>query len=1169
MNKLFILLILFFSLMTSIKAIDFTEEEKEYLAKKPYLTTMSLARFHPFAFTKEGQHLGYSNDLLRLFSTILNKELRYVTKPWKEQLEMLKEGSLDFIPYLAMNDERAEYMDFTDFEYFSYLNGLTVSKNSKINSIEDLKGKKIAVVNKYWYHDHLKKNFPDIKLLLTNSTEESVEAVAHNKADAAIDNITSMNYYIQDSWLRNLEITSIADLNLPIKSRLYMSVKKGNKLLKSILEKTYNSIPEETIINLKKQWFIGIYVPKKTIKFTPEEQEYLLKKKTLTVSNLESLPPFNFYENGQPLGYTIDYMSLMSKYMQLDIEFISNKPFKEYLGMLKNGTLDLIPHLAVNAERKKFFDYTDFNHIEYTTGFVIKKDDNVKSIVDLKDKIIAVTNKSFLHTKLKNQFPEQAFYLTSSTKEALDAVSSNKADVAIGSLPALNYFIQKNWISNVKTVKIKDIEIPTSTQLPMGVKKGNNLLKSILEKVNKAIPLNEISKLKQTWMNVDFKKDKKANDLSNDELAYLKKKEKILMCVLPNWLPFEQIDENGKHKGIGADIMKIVSKYIKKPIILVPTKEWSQSLQNIRDRKCDILPVAMNIPSRRDAMNFTKPYTAEPFVIATKADEFFIKDSMEIKDRKIGIVKSYAFIEVLKQKNPDIQIVNVKNAKDGLERVQSGELYGYIDIMAAVGYTIQEYGMLDLKIAGKLEFDIELSVASRNDEPLLNSIMQKALNDISQEQIRTIVGRWISIKVQQAFDYTKLFYVIAFFSSILFLFIYKNRVMSNLNRKLALANKEIKEEQQKSEELALYQQSLLSLFDKGDAVLCKWENNTSYNVDYVSSSILTLTGYLKEDFISGKISYFDCIHPDDINIVHEKIKESMSSKMDYYKHEPYRLITKEGEEKWIIDYKVTQKDLNGNITHCLGYLADITEHLRHQETLAEKLKMASLGEMIGNISHQWRQPLSIISTAATGTMLHKEIDILTDERLSENMHAINENAQYLSKTIDDFKNFIKGDRKPTTFNLTENIHSFINVIQTSISTYQIQLIENYQEDITIKGYPNDMIQALINIFNNAKDALLELPEEERYFFITTVKHEDNIMITLKDNAGGIDESIINKVFEPYITTKHKSQGTGLGLNITYNFIVIGMNGKITVENTQFTYNNKEYTGAEFKIYFSV
>jgi PAS domain S-box-containing protein len=364
------------------------------------------------------------------------------------------------------------------------------------------------------------------------------------------------------------------------------------------------------------------------------------------------------------------------------------------------------------------------------------------------------------------------------------------------------------------------------------------------------------------------------------------------------------------------------------------------------------------------------------------------------------------------------------------------------------------------------------------------------------------------------------------------------------------------------------QATLLSLFDKGDSVLFKWKNNSEWNVEYVSTSIKQLLGYKKEDVLINNIEYSKYIHKDDIKRVREEVANAISNDLIYFKHEPYRIIHKNGDIKWILDYTVMQKDSSNNITHFIGYVTDITEQQKQQDIIFQQSKLASMGEMIGNIAHQWRQPLSIISSIATASKIERELEILTDENFFKHMEIINTNAQYLSETIDNFRQFIKADRQLDDFNLTNTIKSFLNVVDSSIVKSNTQVILDLDDNIIMNNYQNDMIQAFINIINNSIDALEVVNQEERYFFIKTRNENNKITIKLKDNAGGIPDDLINKVFEPYTTTKYQSLGTGLGLNITYNFIVEGMKGKITVDNTSFIYKDKKYRGCEFTVVFS-
>ena len=261
-------------------------------------------------------------------------------------------------------------------------------------------------------------------------------------------------------------------------------------------------------------------------------------------------------------------------------------------------------------------------------------------------------------------------------------------------------------------------------------------------------------------------------------------------------------------------------------------------------------------------------------------------------------------------------------------------------------------------------------------------------------------------------------------------------------------------------------------------------------------------------------------------------------------------------------YNHKLNDLNISLEHRIK--KEISASQEKDNLIYQQSKMASMGEMIGNIAHQWRQPLGVISVGATGLKMQQEYGLLNDKFLITTCDSINENAQYLSKTIDDFKNFIKNDRDKVEFNLKENIESFLTLVTPSIKNHQINIHLDLDDTLVLNSYPNELTQCFMNLFNNAKDALLN-NKEEKYLFITAKRFDKKLCIIFKDNAGGVDEKIKDKIFEPYFTTKHKSQGTGLGLSMTYKIIVEGMNGSIEIKNTEYSFNSKNYKGAEFRI----
>jgi two-component system, sensor histidine kinase and response regulator len=274
-----------------------------------------------------------------------------------------------------------------------------------------------------------------------------------------------------------------------------------------------------------------------------------------------------------------------------------------------------------------------------------------------------------------------------------------------------------------------------------------------------------------------------------------------------------------------------------------------------------------------------------------------------------------------------------------------------------------------------------------------------------------------------------------------------------------------------------------------------------------------------------------------------------------------------GFELGAVDYLTKPIDENQFINRISLYtklIKTIDDNRHKDDVLHEQSKMASMGEMIGNIAHQWRQPLSVISTAATGIQLQKEYGNLTDDNLDDMLTKINDSSQYLSTTIDDFRDLVKGDTKKIDFNISQYLDKAFKIEESMLKNNSIQLITDIDDTIVIKNYANLFIQIIVNIINNSKDALKTVDDKNRYIFIEVKKVGKNAVIKIKDNAGGIDENILPKIFEAYFTTKHQSQGTGLGLYMTYNMLH-NMNGTISAENSYFNYNNIDYKGVEFTI----
>jgi signal transduction histidine kinase len=256
--------------------------------------------------------------------------------------------------------------------------------------------------------------------------------------------------------------------------------------------------------------------------------------------------------------------------------------------------------------------------------------------------------------------------------------------------------------------------------------------------------------------------------------------------------------------------------------------------------------------------------------------------------------------------------------------------------------------------------------------------------------------------------------------------------------------------------------------------------------------------------------------------------------------------------------------VNIGLDNFIKKIAELYSDILEQDAImTEHSKMAAMGEMVESIAHQWRQPLSIITTSASAIKMQKEFNLLDDEKFENLCNKILSSTNHLSTTIDDFRNFYRKDKVKIEFNLKDTFKHSFDLISSKFMNIDISVIKDIQ-DVTVRGFSNELTQVFINILNNARDEL-ESIEGEKIIFIKIYKDNNNAIIEIKDNAKGIPTEILPKIFDSHFTTKGEEYGTGIGLYMSKKIVTSSFGGEITAKNIEYEYNNKNYSGAQFTI----
>jgi len=356
-----------------------------------------------------------------------------------------------------------------------------------------------------------------------------------------------------------------------------------------------------------------------------------------------------------------------------------------------------------------------------------------------------------------------------------------------------------------------------------------------------------------------------------------------------------------------------------------------------------------------------------------------------------------------------------------------------------------------------------------------------------------------------------------------------------------------------------------------------WDWDLETNTAFVSSRWKEMLGYGENEIDNVMEQWMSLIHPDDHRVALETLNDYLEGRTPEFCLE-CRLRHHDGSYRWVLTRGACFRDNAGSPHRMAGSHTDITERklaeqrllaetaerLRTEQDLREKERLmllqsrqAAMGEMIGNIAHQWRQPLNTLGLIIQRLQLFYNSGKFNAEFLQESTREAMKLVYHMSRTIDDFRNFFKPDKEKTSFSVHAIILQTISLISESFKAHHIEIDAETEEDVWVPGFPNEYSQVVLNILLNARDAFTERAIDDARVAIRAFGRNGASVVTIRDNAGGIPPHVVDKIFEPYYTTKGPDKGTGIGLFMAKTIIEKNMHGRLSVRNTG--------DGAEFTI----
>ena len=396
------------------------------------------------------------------------------------------------------------------------------------------------------------------------------------------------------------------------------------------------------------------------------------------------------------------------------------------------------------------------------------------------------------------------------------------------------------------------------------------------------------------------------------------------------------------------------------------------------------------------------------------------------------------------------------------------------------------------------------------------------------------------------FDYSLLFKIIAVVIVILLIIGYRQRALIKYNQKLyddvEKATRNLKKRNQtlvkKQTELRESINNFKNLFDTTMEMIVIYKKNGE--IIEINQPGVTLFGFENKSELIGK-NFLDFILKSEIG----KIKESMTKDI----LEPNELIMVDKYNKKVYTLISGRNTIRAGEQVRICSVVNLTDIKKKDKYIQHQSKLALMGEMISMIAHQWRQPLNILG--AINIKIETKLDF--DEEFTSQSYApisddINKQLAFMSKTIDDFRDFFKPNREKEETDFTKLVNSSLGIIESSIKSKHINIVKELHCENKFITYANEITQVILNIIKNAEDIFLEKDIKDPYIKLISYRKDDKNILEIIDNGGGIPEDIIEKIFDPYFSTKLEKNGTGLGLYMSKTIIEEHCNGELTVEN---------------------
>jgi ABC-type amino acid transport substrate-binding protein/nitrogen-specific signal transduction histidine kinase/DNA-binding response OmpR family regulator len=719
-----------------------SEEEKNYLLTHKAFKIGFIESYPPFSYVDDlEKRQGIIIDTIDAIKEYANIELIPKPMPWPEVMQSIQNRSIDLF-FGQENEERKVFSSFTSpVSSFAYA-AFSHDPAQRANTLNAFKNKKVITIAGFAINESL-KTVSGIELIYKKNTLEALESLLRHEADFFVDNLLATNYHIKEYSLGGIHLAGLMQEKEQFSK---LGVRNDDPLLYSILQKAVNYVPKERFDAIQNRWVLTEFTKSndKKLSLSAQERQWIEQHPIIHVANDPAYQPFDFYENEQATGFSIELFERLTEMLGLSPVFVT-KDWNVLLDEFKKGSIDVMTSVHPDTENTPFMSYSK-PYIKSMQVIVTGKNSpDILKLSDLAGKRLAIPLGYEILSEFKRLGIPIIHVPAKNILDALQLVAIEKADFTIEVLPLIDYFTTKFGLTNLKFNTLsKEFNIK---EFHFGIQKKEPILAQLIDKALNALPQEEIVKLQRKWFLSDTVSNTSSNHLSDAQKEWLLEHRVIKVANDTEWAPYD-FTQNGKAAGYSVDLLGLIGKSLGVTFEFTSGVAWKELLEQFQQGHIDLLHATVKTPQREKYVHFSKPYIVAATGLVKASNTPVIKNLEDAiqKYQRIGVVKGHWTNEILKKEFPSLHVEEFNTTFDALNALSSEKIPLFIGPEQAIRYFANRYQIKNIELLPLSAFknsDYEnLRFGVQPNNTMLESILEKTLDTLPQSELIALQRKW-------------------------------------------------------------------------------------------------------------------------------------------------------------------------------------------------------------------------------------------------------------------------------------------------------------------------------------------------------------------------------------------------------------------------------------------